>query len=494
MPFPYLKTFFIAILLVSVTILANASPPSETFSIGWIMAIGRGHPALLHLPIGLLAAVALAELFYMRQGQKSVAIQSHLLEATFASILVVVVCGIILSWEGGYNEESLSNHTIGALVVAYLVGIAYICAPLGAKSHRMLYKINLAASIVAMVYTGHQGGSLTHGSDFLTEHLPFASKTNSSSETKQSNDHTPTLFEHAILPNLDTYCIRCHGAEKDKGDLRLDTYPAMLAGGEIGEAVVPGDSVGSLLIEFMALPLDHDDHMPPEGKLQPGQDIIELFTWWIDSGASSTATIEAFTGPDSIAHFFALPTAIKPLSRQTIETLLKTNSTALEPFAIEFLSKDDERLSISSHQANDQNIEALRPLTANIARLDLSRSPITNQALNAVVQFLNLTELRLAKTSINDQGAVKLNKLKGLQTLDLANTDISDDVLSSFASIPSLKFLNLQATRASAKNAAILQKRLFPNQKAEQLQKKIDSLHQEINSLGLKVETSEEDE
>ncbi|MCA9218856.1 MAG: hypothetical protein KDA71_00935, partial [Planctomycetales bacterium] len=57
------------------------------------------------------------------------------------------------------------------------------------------------------------------------------------------------FFEQHVRPLLVERCYECHGPEKQKGDLRVDSRAALLVGGESGPAVVPGDSAASLLIE-----------------------------------------------------------------------------------------------------------------------------------------------------------------------------------------------------------------------------------------------------
>src|SRR5881296_3281408 len=63
-------------------------------------------------------------------------------------------------------------------------------------------------------------------------------------------------------------CFRCHGPERHKGDLRLDSLEAALKGGENGQVIIPGKSGQSLLVHAVAR-LDEEKAMPPKPK--PGQ-------------------------------------------------------------------------------------------------------------------------------------------------------------------------------------------------------------------------------
>jgi len=74
-------------------------------------------------------------------------------------------------------------------------------------------------------------------------------------------------FEKEIRPIFEASCFNCHGEEKQKADLRVDSLEAVLKGGEDGKVVIPGDSAKSLLIIAVS-GLDPEHAMPP--KRRPG--------------------------------------------------------------------------------------------------------------------------------------------------------------------------------------------------------------------------------
>ena len=92
------------------------------------------------------------------------------------------------------------------------------------------------------------------------------------------------LFEKKIRPTLVNECYKCHSAtsEKLKGNLLLDTRDGILAGGDTGPAVIPGDPANSLLLKAIRR-VDKDTAMPPKKTL--GKDVITDFTQWIQLGA-----------------------------------------------------------------------------------------------------------------------------------------------------------------------------------------------------------------
>jgi hypothetical protein len=76
-------------------------------------------------------------------------------------------------------------------------------------------------------------------------------------------------FAKDIKPLMDNSCTRCHGEEKQKGGLRLDSREAALKGGDDGKMIVPGKSKESLLVAAIAQV--HDDiAMPPKMKPRGG--------------------------------------------------------------------------------------------------------------------------------------------------------------------------------------------------------------------------------
>ena len=92
-------------------------------------------------------------------------------------------------------------------------------------------------------------------------------------------------FGKEIKPILEKSCFKCHGPEKQKGKLRLDSREAALKGGEDGEVIIPGNSAKSVLIHNVSR-LNEDSAMPPEGKGDPlTKEQVGLLRAWIDQGA-----------------------------------------------------------------------------------------------------------------------------------------------------------------------------------------------------------------
>ena len=92
-------------------------------------------------------------------------------------------------------------------------------------------------------------------------------------------------FNQQIKPILESACLSCHGPEKPKGGLRLDTKALAFKGGENGAVIVPGEPEKSPLYTSTILPPDDEKVMPPKGdKLAKEQS--ELLRDWIKAGAN----------------------------------------------------------------------------------------------------------------------------------------------------------------------------------------------------------------
>ena len=103
------------------------------------------------------------------------------------------------------------------------------------------------------------------------------------------SDQKGVTYDKDIKPVFEKSCTKCHGAEKQKGKLRLDSLAAIMKGGEDGKVVEPGKSAESMLVHNVAHIGDEDLWMPPpdnKDKIPPlTKEQIGLIRAWIDQGA-----------------------------------------------------------------------------------------------------------------------------------------------------------------------------------------------------------------
>jgi mono/diheme cytochrome c family protein len=95
---------------------------------------------------------------------------------------------------------------------------------------------------------------------------------------------SPVDFARDVQPIFSEKCASCHGGEKHKGGLKLDSVAAIKLGGDNGAALVAGKALESKLFQLVA-GLDADSKMPPEGEPLNAAQLATLRAW-IDQGAA----------------------------------------------------------------------------------------------------------------------------------------------------------------------------------------------------------------
>jgi len=233
-------------------------------------------------------------------------------------------------------------------------------------------------------------------------------------------------FAKEILPTFQE-CVKCHGPEKQKGKMRLDSRDAALKGGKTGPAFVAGDSAKSELVRRISLPKSDDDFMPSEGE-PLSKEKIDLIKKWIDDGADWPATATAASG--------------------------KPAATAKSPpgpvLPADFKPSGAEQKAIAAFAAKGIDI---RPIAMNSpwreANLRLHGSNITDATLAPIKDVLGLIDLNLAATKVTDAGLAHLKPLANLQRLHLELTGVTDAGLAQVKGLKNLTYLNLYGTKVT---------------------------------------------
>ena len=274
----------------------------------WKAFLGRFHPVVLHLPIGIVSLAALLEVAHCTDRSKAPHGAGWLvLGAATVSAVAAAVTGILLSRGGDYAPELLTRHQW--LGVAFACGMVLVLLAkewADALGHGgWFYRVLLAGNVVLMAVTGHDGGSLTHGSGFLTASAPGTLRKLLKLPAKPGPDGQQAIedrlvYEQIVAPVLDQRCSSCHNAEKTKGNLRVDTHAFLLQGGKEGPAVVAGKVEKSGLIARAELPVDDDERMPPDGKPGFTADELVVLKWWIAQGARSEKSVGDLDPPAEV--------------------------------------------------------------------------------------------------------------------------------------------------------------------------------------------------
>lgn len=272
----------------------------------WLLFVGRFHPLVLHLPIGLLVLLPMLHLlarFSPPNALRPVIVL--VLWLTVLSVFAAAMSGLMLSQEGGYDGDTLLFHRRLAIVLTVLTALLLLSesesanasglSALAARRSLISYRALLPLTLICLGSAAHLGASLTHGSTFLTEHLPTSIKARLGMGASSPNTGGDEVYSSRVAPILSSRCTSCHGSEKAKGGLRLHTLEATLAGGDSQRderkfTVAPGKPDESLLISALCLPEDDDAHMPPTGKPQLTADQIATLREWIQTRAVAQAS------------------------------------------------------------------------------------------------------------------------------------------------------------------------------------------------------------
>ena len=433
---------------------------------------GRLHPAIVHLPIGILLLACFFELF----------ISSSRYDAFLPSIRIIffwgalaaiasLITGLLLEESGEYEEEFADPHKWAAIVTTVLSILLYLLyrTNMQRRFRRILSFIVLAMTGV----TGHLGGTVSRGPEFLTE--PFNETGNKTVTIKPiPNIQHVVAFTDVVQPILKEGCYSCHGPKKQKGKLRFDEKEAIIKGGKNGKTVIAGKPEDSELIKRLLLPLDHEDHMPPKNKPQLTRQQISVLQWWIGAGADYNRKVSDLKQPENIKPILlALETGVTTpeneltdVPEQPVEAAdtaatekLFHNGVMVMPVA-----RNSNYLSVnfvSAAASADGLISTLLPLKKQLISLKLDQSNINDSSLATIAQLSNLRRLQISNTSITDAGIARLSSLKELRSLNVVGTAVTAKGLSVLKNLKQLKYLYLYKTPITAGEREEL-KKVFP--------------------------------
>lgn len=273
--------------------------------------VGRFHPLAVHLPIGVILLLAALEGLSVspRLRAKIDPAVATVLKLALLSAVAAFTMGLMLAHGGGYPAKLLRLHRM--LTLATVIGTAgsvfawSVVTERGAS--RMLYRGAIATTVGLLSIGAHFGGSMTHGDNYLVQYAPSFMKGLLGSTDQAAQDappppsppsNDPRVFADVVMPVLKEKCVECHGPEKTKAKLRLDSLDAIMKGGEDGVVVEAGHSEKSLLVTRIKKPTSDDEHMPPEDKTQITPEELDLLTFWIDRGASADLKVRDVLVPD----------------------------------------------------------------------------------------------------------------------------------------------------------------------------------------------------
>lgn len=239
-----------------------------------------------------------------------------------------------------------------------------------------------------------------------------------------------SFYVTRIAPLLDTRCLGCHDQTRAKGQLRLDSFAAVMRGGKDGAVIVPGNPKASELFKRISLPSSDDKAMPPSGKTPLTPDEVMVIKLWIAAGASGE--IRTIKGAPKPVLEVKIPES-DPAAVQKQRAPLATAVTQLQarfPGVIIYESRNSADLEVDASLKGavfgDADLAALMPLKARITRADFSGTSITDASAPALAAMTALVRLRLARTTVTDKTVEALAGLKALKSVSLVDTRVAD--------------------------------------------------------------------
>lgn len=435
---------------------------------------GRFHPVFVHLPIGilLLACICILLSFSAKFLNLKHAIPIMLLLGTLSAI-VSCVTGYLLANGGDYDGKLVSNHQWMGISVAVFSAVLWAIYT-KVKSNKLLGAI-ASVLIVLISVTGHMGGSLTHGADYLTAPLKAVGTKGGAAIPPIPNVQEAYVYQNAIQPLLKNRCYSCHGSEKQKGKLRLDQEAYILKGGEDGHTLVKGKADESDLIKRLLLPLSNEDHMAPKEKPQLTTNEIALLKWWIDNGADFKKKFKDLPQPEAIKPVLAAlqkgenAGEIAKISEIPAEEVDGADDQILKKFtslgiAVFPVAQNTNYLSANFVNATAMDktvLDLIRSIEKQLIWLKLENNKVTNQTLVAFKDCKKLTRLSLNYTAITDKGLAQLKDLDQLESLSLVGTKVTASGINQLKKLKKLKFLYIYQTDVNKTDLAAI-KKLFP--------------------------------
>ncbi|HKV76931.1 MAG TPA: c-type cytochrome domain-containing protein [Candidatus Sulfotelmatobacter sp.] len=438
-------------ILIVMTLLVFV-PPDGKERAEWMQFVGRFHPLIVHLPIALVLLVPIVELAgrssrlsYLRLST------SFLLGLATLSATAAAILGWCLGSSGGYSGPLVTQHMWGGILLTFT---CWLCWVLRARFSQPgpLFGIPLAMAAVLVVWTGYRGGQLSLGADHLTEHMPMSLRhvlgvaRNDSASSKADPN---TFYGARVEPIFAARCVSCHGPDKHKANLRLDTFKGVMRGGKDGPVVQAGNTQGSDLLRRVTLPANHDDFMPKGGKKALSSGEVKLIELWIAAGASETLAKDAIkNAPAGSATPAAAEVTFQEIDPAAVTSVRAGVATAVAqlqkrfPNVLDYESRGsaDLRLnaSIIGTRFGDNDLAEFVAVADHITVADFSRTGITDRSMNTIAGMKRLRVLRLTNTGITDATLLRLGGLDQLESLNLFGTSVTPAALPAISRLPKL--------------------------------------------------------
>lgn len=482
--------------LIAMPILAG--PPNAAKMPDTVRFIGHFHPVVLHLPIGVMALILLQELgaIFFRRNQEARRAPLFPMFFAAASAMLAVLAGFLLYHGGGYEDNpTAERHLWGGLAFAVLAVLTFIVRAWTAEptSNPALFRLMLFVSVGVMGFASHDGAALTHGAGYLTDYAPnpirqllgLPQKAAAAAPVAAKKTEDQIVFTDVVAPILERRCVSCHKEGKAKGGVRLDSFEAIIKGSKSGPVLVPGDAAKSHMIALIELPPGDVDRMPKAGSPDLTPEEITILKWWINQGADGTKLVKDLSPAPEITVALAklAPAAAaagtSPAAQAAAtppqpagqgagpDEALKSAVAALAkefPGAVTFESQQSTAVTLNAASLrgtlDDAAFAKLAPILPHLVSADLSATKLTDQGVAGLAAAKNLRLVRLAETPVTDAAIDTLVQLPALESVNLYGTKITDAGALKLATLPNLKRLYLWQTPVTPAAITALKEKL----------------------------------
>jgi uncharacterized membrane protein len=424
----------------------------------WLQVFGRMHTLFLHFPIVMIALCIFWELFsgYKKSyvGVKAEIGDDLLLAAAITSVITALM-GLFLSRESGYTPDLLIWHKWGGIFISFL-SLAWYVLRVKVRQIKPALLTTAGAAMVMIIITGHLGGNITHGQDFiLAPIIPEKQKPHVLFEDAQ-------IYADMVQPILQAKCMSCHNSQKAKGELIMETQEMLLKGGKDGKLWDSTQNDFGLLMQRIHLPPTSKKHMPPDGKPQLTEEEAQILYYWIKGGANFTAKVDSLPKTDTLrllaaSLFQTIETddyTFEPADEKKVNAL-NNNYRVVKPLAISSPALGVEFFSVE--QFKPDQLKELSEVKNQIVSLNLDKMPVGDEDLKTISQFANLRKLNLSFTNITGATLNELAKLKELKMLSLSGTKVKLSNLQALLTMPKLTKLFVWNTPLSPDDLKRLQ-------------------------------------
>lgn len=419
----------------------------------WLQPLGRMHPLLLHLPIGVVSLLVLLPLLKKELTDTAYQkIQSFVIDLGLILTIFTTLLGLFLAQEEGYSSDAVSTHkwlAVGLCAALYALHLTQQVE----KKNKLVTNGLIGLGFLLIVLTGHYGGAITHGEDYLWEPIM--------DEEALALDQV-SLFAAVVSPILQDKCENCHNESKSKGKLVMSTEAGLLKGGESGPLWRKDQADSSLMLIRLHLPLTEKEHMPPKSKPQLKPHEVELISAWIREGADMKSK-KADWDPSS--PFYQL--AMSHLERKAASGVAKYDFPAASGKTIQKLNTPfrsvypiaaaspalHAKISVRNYY-EPSFLEELLAVEDQLVYLNLTDLPIKEDDLSIIARFSRLETLILNGTDIDGTQLEQLSSCEELRLLALSNTAVNEVIENSFAGLKKLENLYIWNTKIDSLQVA----------------------------------------